>query len=529
MAVLSNTGAPIVPVVGAETVVATIAPGAPLDNITVYVTGGTGGGGGQLEFALYAEVGGFQTRIAQKQIVGSNTPSIIDWDTGIGPLDGGGGKRAQNELVDAGGTNYTVTVIDLSAGLPAPGAATRQAVTVTIAGVATFDTVADQNFGALLGPIAPGATAFLSTFNGYAQFMDVAIDQTNLPPVTVTLAADCGGGSVQAVVESENLTGVDSDIAAVFRKVRLPVATRYFVSVTNNSQVALSVTLTGVTYSLVPATAGGVVTLGGDVIGPSNANTVIKWDNVPLTLAGSGTFGAPVDAALPIYDIGTNTWRALALSGGATMTNAGVVTINAASITLGGDVTGPANANTVIKWDSVPLELGAAPGFTTPVDAAIPIYDIGTNTWRTFALSGGATMTDGGVVTIGGASVTLTGNTVGPGNANHLQTFGIESVNASVPAASFTPITAGLWYVGISGLTGNITVTLPDTMPSGSQVIVKDEDGSIGDGFTITVEGSIGKTIDGNATFVMGNPNPGPKGSNTFLMNFNATTEWVVT
>lgn len=524
MAVLSNTGAPVVPLVGTEQTVATIAPGAPLDSVTVYVTGGTGGGGGLLEFALYAEVGGFQTRVAQKQTPGSNTASIIDWDTGIAPLDGGGGTRAQNELIDAGGTNYTVTVIDLSTGFPPAGSPPRQAVTVTIAGVATFDTVADQNFGALLGPIAPGTTAFLSTFGGYAQFMDVAIDQTNLPPVTVTLAADCGGGSVQAIVESVNLTGVDSDIAAVFRKVQLPVATRYFVSVTNKSSAALSVTLTGVTYSLVPATAGGVVTLNGDVIGPSNANTVIKWDNIPLLMGGAPGFGTPVDAAIPIYDLALNEWRTFALSGGATMTNAGVVTVNAASITLGGDVTGPASANTVVKWDNVPLLLGAAPGFTTPADAAIAIYDLGANEWRTFAMSGDATMTNAGVVTVTGAGVTLVGNANGPAGANTVQQFVTSTTNADVTVAS-QPNPHGFIYEGLNGLTANRTVNLNPAFVSGDQTIVKDEDGSL-TGFNIILNPGGGNTIDGAATYTMTAAQNGVKGSIT-LVRISATA-WVL-
>jgi hypothetical protein len=447
MAVLSNTGAPVVPIVGTEQTVATIAPGAPLDNVTVYVTGGTGGGGGLLEFALYAEVGGFQTRIAQKQTLGSNVASIIDWDTGIAPLDGGGGTRAQNELIDAGGTNYTVTVIDLSAGLPPAGSPPRQAVTVTIAGVATFDTVADQNFGALLGPIAPAGTAFLSTFNGYAQFMDVAIDQTNLPPVTVTLAADCGVGSVQAIVESVNLTGVDSDIAAVFRKVNLPVATRYFVSVTNKSSIALSVTLTGVTYSLVPATAGGVVTLSGDVIGPSNANTVIKWDNIPLLMGG-------------------------------------------------------------------------APGFGTPVDAAVPIYDLALNEWRTFALSGGATMSNTGVVTISAAGLTLTGNTNGPANANTEQSFVTSTTDADVTVAG-QPHPHGDIYEGLNGLTANRTVNLNPAFVSGDTTIVKDEDGSL-TLHNIIVNPGGGNTIDGASTYTMTAAQNGVKGSVT-LKRISAT------
>jgi hypothetical protein len=507
MAVTSNTGAPTLPVVGAETDVAAIAPGTPLDNVTVYVIGGTGGGGGLLEYALYATVGGFRTRVAQKAIVGSAIGSIIDFDTGLGPLSGGAGDRAQTEQVDAGGTTYTVTVIDLST-TPAALSSPRTAVTVTIAGVDAFDTVPDQNFGATFVALGPGATGTLTTFNGYAQLMDVAIDQTNLPPVTVTVVADCGPGSVSATVISVNMTGKDATIASVFRGIRLPVATRYFVSVTNQSQGAITTTLTGVTYS-VSITAGGVVVLNGDVIGPSNANTVIKWDNVPLLLAGLGNFGAPVDAAVPIFDLATGFWRNFALSGGATMTNAGVVTINpATTITLGGDVTGPSGANTVVKWENVPLNpatMGA------PALNSVPQFD----------------GVDWEAVAPGALVITLAGNANGPSNANHVEDFGIESVNTNVTAAQFVPIAAGEWYVGISGATADINVQLQDTFPSGAKVTVKDEDGSLA-AFDFIVTGSTGKTIDGAASFTMNVATPGPKGATTFEKNFNAPNEWAV-
>jgi hypothetical protein len=303
MAVLVGNGT-VTPVIGTETIAATIAPGAPLDNISVYFVGGTGGSG-PLLLRLYAEVGGFQTLVAQKQAVGSNLPSIIAWDTGLGPLAGGGGGGsgggnavAQSNQIHAGGTNYTVTVTDLSS-TPASLSSPRQPVTITIAGVDQFDTAGDAEFGTTFA-LAPGATGTLTVFPGYAQHMDVAIDQTNIPPfVTVTVTADCGGGSVLgALVASAQMSGTDSTIGEVFGELKLPVATEYFVSMKNNSQQAINITLTGVTTSE-SITAGGVVALGGDVIGPSNANTVVKWENVPLDPA---TFAAPGVAGVPVFN-----------------------------------------------------------------------------------------------------------------------------------------------------------------------------------------------------------------------------------
>lgn len=290
MAVLSNTGT--VTPIGTELTVAFITPPAPgpLDNISVYFVGGTGGGNGQLELALYTTVGGIQTRVAQAKVQGSNTSSIIAWQT----IGAGAG---QTELLDTGGTTYTVTVVDLSANVPS---SPRSPVTVTIAGVDTFDTAVDQNAGAVL-TVLPGRTGTLPVFNGYAQFMDVAIDQTNLPPVTVTVTADCGLAdpvlpSVQAIVKSVQMTGRDLDIASVFRQLKLPVATRYFASFTNNSRNGVALAFTAVTFSTQVMASGAPIVLGGDATGPSNNNTVVGWEKVPL----GPSFPAPPALAVPI-------------------------------------------------------------------------------------------------------------------------------------------------------------------------------------------------------------------------------------
>ena len=141
----------------------------------------------------------------------------------------------------------------------------RDPVTVTLAGVNAFDTVATSNFGTSL-TLAPGQEGFLLGLNGYSQKMDVAVDQTNLPPVRVRVYANCGPGSVQAVVRNKALSGRDTTIASVFHAIELPAATQYLVSLTNESQNLVTATLTAASYS-VAITAGGVVILGGDVTG----------------------------------------------------------------------------------------------------------------------------------------------------------------------------------------------------------------------------------------------------------------------
>lgn len=489
MAVLSNTGVGITPIATAETDVVAISPGSPLDMVSVYVQGGAQR---MLEYALYATVGTARTRVAQAEIMGTNTPSVIAWQT-IGRGDG------QTEQVDAGGTIYTVTVLDISQQL-----GVSQPVTVTIAGVDTFDTVGDQNFSAVFG-LGPGATGTLTTFNGYAQQMDVALDQRLLPPVIVEVLADCGPGSVQVTVKSVSMSGQDEGIASVFRGLQLPVATRYFVSVTNESNVSVTTTLAAVTYSVSASSGGGVVTLSPDVIGPSNANEVVQWAHVPLTLAGSGTFTTPVDAAVPIYDIGTNTWRAFALSGGATMTNAGVVTVNAGAITLAGDVTGPANANTVVRWENQPLD---------PVTMGAPaLNDV--PTWNGTAWV---------AATGGGGAVTLTGNANGPSGANTVESFVTSTTDANVNVGA-QPHPSGLIYEGLNGLTANRTVSLTTAFVSGDETTVKDEDGSLAS-FNIIVDPGAGNTIDGAATYTMTAVQNGVKGASTFKRI--SATAWAI-
>jgi hypothetical protein len=174
-------------------------------------------------------------------------------------------------------------------------------------------------------------------------------------------------------------------------------------------------------------------------------------------------------------------------------------------VILDGDVIGPSSSNTDIKWFGVSLDPVTMPH---PVFGDIPV----------FTAPGLWVATPSSSIVI-----TLLGNANGPSNANHVEDFGIESVNNVPPvtAGSFTPIGKGLWYVGISGATADIPIQLLDTMPPGSKVIVKDEDGSLAS-FDFDVTDSAGNKIDGLATFVMDLASPGPFGAVTFEKNFNA-------
>jgi hypothetical protein len=341
MAVTLNTGSAL-PISGNETSVATIV-GGPFDTVSVYAIGGVGGNGnsGLIRYRLYALVGGFQTLVAQCSTLGSNTSQLLEW-VDVDVLGG------PSQDVEAGGTAYTLTVQDTG-----PSGTPRDPVTVTLAGVNAFDTAPEADFGSSL-TLLPGQEGFLPALAGYAQKMDVAVDQTRLPPVRVRVYANCGPGSIQAIVRNKAISGQDTTIASVFRAIQLPAATQYLVSLTNESQNTATATLTASSYSTA-ITAGGVVILGGDTTGPSNANTVTKWRNVALDPV---TMAAPTDAQIPVFDAALAEWRSISLSGGATINNAGVVTT--AAIALAGDVTGPSGANTVIKVNGATVPVGGA-------------------------------------------------------------------------------------------------------------------------------------------------------------------------
>lgn len=379
MGVLSNTGT-LVPVVNAEQQIAVIA-GGPFDNISVYFQGGQFGAGGALQLNLYATVSGVLTRVAQAQVMGSRDGTLVEWLLPGGPDQG---PPETTNVVSAAGTAYSVTIEDLSAALPPPGSPPRGAATVTLAAVNQFDNAADA-VASFTGALAANSIQALATLAGWAQSLDVALSQQDLPLVEVTVSADCGVGSVAADVANVKMSGAGTGpVAQVFRKLALPVFTRLFVSVSNLSATAAgALSLTAATTSI-NTLAGGVVTLAGNAIGPSNANETVD--------------------------------------------------------------------------------------------------------------------------------------------------FLIESTDANVLAAAFVGPegqTSGSWYVGLAGLTANRTVTVPD-MTSGSTIKIKDEDGSLGKGFTITVQSATGKTIDGQPSYVMSLAQNGSFGEITIEMNARAPTEWQV-
>ena len=234
MGVNSNVGT-ATPSLTEEVVVVTANEGHFLV-LSVYFEGGRYGGGGELELALYANIGtgaGIWVRVAQARVMGTADATIVEWKDVV--------TGQPTSLVQCAGAAYRVTVLDLSTRLPAPGQPDREDVTIGISGTTSAALVGSQ---ATVATLAPGATDTLPDLGGYHTYMDVAVDQTNLPPVTITVTAEVKMGGITemtAIVKEVLMSGADTDIAAVFRKLVLPVADDYSVSLTNESDATITV------------------------------------------------------------------------------------------------------------------------------------------------------------------------------------------------------------------------------------------------------------------------------------------------
>lgn len=172
-------------------------------------------------------------------------------------------------------------------------------------------------------------------------------------------------------------------------------------------------------------------------------------------------------------------------------------------IRAGGPSTLPANLTTGTLWSSDAVN----PNGTIVGSPGDLFSDTAGGAGATLWIKESGVATNTGWVAVSSVS-TLTGNVNGPVGANRFAALTLLGNDADVNVVD----TAGWYWVRMTGLTANRTVTLPAAPTNGMVVVVKDGDGSLGAGFTITVDGN-GNTVDGAATFVMDNVNPGTKGS----------------
>ena len=169
----------------------------------------------------------------------------------------------------------------------------------------------------------------------------------------------------------------------------------------------------------------GSVILNGNVTGPANANTVVQVQNVGVssTTPTSGQFFILSDAGV---------WTPTSLSGEITCstTNPGQCFVDAGGVILAGNVTGPANANTVVQIQNVGVSsTGPTPGqFFILSDAGV---------WTATNLSGEITCstTTPGQCFVDAGGITLSGDVTGLANANRV--VGIESLPIAGSGSQF--------------------------------------------------------------------------------------------
>lgn len=252
------------PISGQEVTVCTLV--GPRDNLDAYISGGQWIDG-ELSFRLYATVGGVVSKVAEAPYVGP-VPAKLKWDQGS-PLH-------------VGGTLYTLKVFanpnsPKTSARGAPPIPTLPAlILATLAGVNNGDIAVVTNASAV--PVLPsdGSEVTVGTAPGFIEGLDTACDVSGLPNIRLNVYASCGGGSVQALVASQE-SGADS-IESLMLGVLLPVATLYTIKVQKVVPDGVAGQACPTSLSTMSDTAsgggGGPIALTGNANGPSNANTV---------------------------------------------------------------------------------------------------------------------------------------------------------------------------------------------------------------------------------------------------------------
>ena len=173
--------------------------------------------------------------------------------------------------------------------------------------------------------------------------------------------------------------------------------------VTGDPSANTVVSVAHVTTGVLPAGNQAAQTLGGALGGTTAASTINLTGNasitgnLPVTNLAAGTTGQVLltNGTTPTYTT---------LSGGATISATGVVTLSSGSMTLAGDVTGAANANTVVNLTGSAGAVNVTSG--TKINfLGIAVYNTPTSDTHNFQVNGvtvatfsatGATITNSG-------------------------------------------------------------------------------------------------------------------------------------
>jgi collagen type VII alpha len=232
-------------------------------------------------------------------------------------------------------------------------------------------------------------------------------------------------GALSVVGRSANSTGNVADIAGTNNQVLIISG-----SVLGFGAVDLSTPqVTGV----LPTANQAAQTTGGDISGTTASSTVDKLKGTALA-ASVGTVGATQDGYSLVWDNGTSTWKPTLISSGS-------------GGTLSGDVTGPEGSNTVVKIRGVSLASSVGTVGATQ-DGYSLVYVNSHAAWEPVLISTGGGNSLGGdvtgpqgantVVNINGSPVSTIGsaNTVlGTTNGTSITYFQVANAQVSSSAA----------------------------------------------------------------------------------------------
>lgn len=300
----------------------------------------------------------------------------------------------------------------------------------------------------------------------------------------------------------------------------IPIGATYVV----HNEGTDSIEITAGTASVLFLSAGAAAVSGSVTVEQGGLVTVYKYADAEFWVWGDiqaapladladlndVNITSPADASLLIYDTGTLTWRDYIMSGDASMTDAGVVTVanNSHTHTLSNisDVTATAaevnlldlagltagwvlsaDTATTASWKAsvAATELNGLSdvNITTVNDDNFLIYDSGTGMWRNYDISGDIVINDVGVSTaqasiISGRSASgalvstddflvLDGGVLSQCDVGDLQTY--MQANLTFSGGSVTSVTAGngMVFTDIT-TTGAVTMGTPGQLTGAS-------------------------------------------------------------